>query len=278
MTERESDNGNGGFCMSKKNWRVLRELFRLRFHGLTVFRFDFFAPFFVDGSLFLIQLLAFGAIYSNVDTIGSWGRGEMILYIGTFSLLNAVNMTVYFFGVTSIPHKVRSGELDLYLTKPVSPLFRLTFERISPGSVPLIVMSVFMISYGTASLDMTLSAVRTASYLFWLILMEILYYEMEVIIRSASLYVVSMARMEQLEEAGIDLCMKLPGIALYGVYKVIFYLLLPYGIMATLPVQRMIGEMSLRGALYGIGVVALFTMITYEVWKQGLKHYNSASS
>ena len=84
--------------------------------------------------------------------------------------------------------------------------------------------------------------------------------------------------MEQLEEAGIDLCMKLPGIALYGVYKVIFYLLLPYGIMATLPVQRMIGEMSLRGALYGIGVVALFTVITYEVWKQGLKHYNSASS
>lgn len=135
----------------------------------------------------------------------------------------------------------------MYLTKPVSPLFRLTFERISPGSVPLIVMSVCMISYGTASLDMTLSAARTVSYLFWLMLMEILYYEMEVIIRSVSLHVVSMARMEQLEEAGIDLCMKLPGIALYGVYKVIFYLLLPYGIMATLPVQRMIGEMSLRG-------------------------------
>lgn len=264
--------------MSKKNWRVLKELFWPRFHGLTVFRFDFFAPFFVDGSLFLIQLLAFGFIYSNVDTIGSWGRGEMILYIGTFSLLNAVNMTVYFFGVTSIPYKVRSGELDLYLTKPVSPLFRLTFENISPGSVPLIVMSVCIISYGTACLDMTLTAARTVSYLFWLMLMEILYYEMEVIIRSVSLYVVSMARMEQLEEAGIDLCMKLPGIALYGAYKVIFYLLLPYGIMATLPVQSMIGEMSLPKALYGAGVTVLFTVITCVVWKQGVKHYNSASS
>ena len=93
-----------------KNWRVLRELFYLRFHGLAVFRLDFFAPFFVDGSLFLIQLLAFGVVYSNVETIGSWGRGEMILYIGTFSLLNAVNMTIYFFGVIRIPHKIRSGE------------------------------------------------------------------------------------------------------------------------------------------------------------------------
>lgn len=261
-----------------KNWRVLRELFYLRFHGLAVFRLDFFAPFFVDGSLFLIQLLAFGVVYSNVETIGSWGRGEMILYIGTFSLLNAVNMTIYFFGVIRIPHKIRSGELDLYLSKPVSPLFRLTFENISPGSIPLILMSVCIIAYGASELESELTFARLAACLFWIALMEILYYEMEVMIRSIPLYTVSMARMEQLEEAGIDLCMKLPGIALYGVYKVIFYLLLPYGIMATLPVQSMIGEMTPQTAAYGIGVVSLFSAITCAMWKCGLKHYNSASS
>ena len=188
-----------------KNWRVLRELFYLRFHGLTVFRLDFFAPFFVDVSLFLIQLLAFGVVYSNVDTIGSWGKGEMILYIGTFSLLNAVNMTVYFFGINTIPGKIRSGELDLYLTKPVSPLFRLTFENISPGSVPLILMSVCIAAYGVCRLDIRPTAANLAAYLFWIVLMEILYYDMEVIIRSVSLYIVSMARMEQIEEAGICL-------------------------------------------------------------------------
>lgn len=264
--------------MSKKNWRVLKELFRLRFHGLTVFRLDFFAPFFIDGSLFAIQLLAFGVIYANIDTIGSWGKGEMILYIGTFSLLNALNMTIYFFGVISIPYKVRSGELDLYLTKPVSPLFRLTFENISPGSIPLILMSVCMIAYGVSKRAVSLTFAKIITYMFWLILMEILYYEMEVMIRSISLYVVSMARMEQIEEAGIDLCMKLPGIALYGIYKVIFYLILPYGIMATLPVQSMIGEMNLQMVVYGIGIVMLFTVFTCVLWKCGLKHYNSASS
>lgn len=262
----------------KKNMHVLRELFCLRVHGLMVFRFDFFAPFFVDGSLFLIQLLAFYAIYSNVDAIGSWGKGEMILYIGTFSLINALNMTIYFFGVNSIPYKVRSGELDLYLSKPISPLFVLTFENISPGSVPLVIMSICIIAYSVHMMNMKLTIVMIAGYVFWLIIMTILYYEMEVIIRSISLYIVSMARMEQIEEAGIDLCMKLPGIAFYGVYKIIFYLILPYGIMATLPVQSMIGEMNLPTAVYGIGIVALFSVITAFLWKQGLKHYNSASS
>lgn len=262
----------------KKNLRVLKEMLYLRFHGLAVFRLDFFAPFFIDGSLFVIQLLAFGVIYSNIDTIGDWHQGEMILYIGTFSLLNAINMTLYFFGVNGIPGKVRSGELDLYLSKPVSPLFRLTFEHISPGSIPLILMSICIIAYGVIILDMCLSVSQILIYLFWIIIMAILYYDMEVIIRSVSLYIISMARMEQIEEAGIGLCMKLPGIAFYGVYKFVFYLLLPYGIMATLPVQSMIGEMNDKSAAYGIFVVILFSCITGIVWKQGLKHYNSASS
>ena len=262
----------------KKNMRVIRELFHLRFHGLAVFRLDFFAPFFVDGSLFLIQLLAFGAVYSNVDTIGNWGKGEMILYLGTFSLLNALNMTIYFFGINGIPYKVRSGELDLYLSKPISPLLRLTFENVSPGSIPLVLMSICTIVYGVHMLNIQLRMAMIAGYVFWVVIMTILYYEMEVIIRSMSLYIVSMARMEQIEEAGIELCMKLPGIAFYGVYKVIFYLILPYGIMATLPVQCMIGEMNWQIAIYGIAIVILFSVITAFLWKQGLKHYNSASS
>ena len=262
----------------KKNMRVLREMIVLRFHGLMVFRMDFFSPFFIDGSLFVIQLLAFGAVYSNVDTIGSWGRGEMILYIGTFSLLNAINMTIYFFGVNGIPYKVKSGELDLYLSKPVSPLFRLTFENISPGSIPLILMSICIILYGLNVSAVKVSGAQVMAFLFWILIMAVLYYEVEVIIRSVSLFIVSMARLEQLEEAGLDLCMKLPGIALYGVYKVMFYLILPYGIMATLPVQSTIGEMDLKAAAYGIFVVVLFSVITCTVWKQGLKRYNSASS
>lgn len=262
----------------KKNLRVLREMLYLRFHGIAVFRMDFFGPFFVDGSLFVIQLLAFGVIYSNIDTIGGWHLGEMILYIGTFSLLNAVNMTLYFFGVNGIPNKVRSGELDLYLTKPVSPLFRLSFENISPGSVPLMIMSICIIVYGVGMSKMQVTVLQVLEYLFWLLLMEILYYDMAVIIRSVSLYVVSMARMEQLEDAGINLCMKLPGIAFYGVYKFIFYLVLPYGIMATLPVQSMIGDMDYKLAMYGILVVILFSVGTCLTWKQGLKRYNSASS
>lgn len=262
----------------RKNWRVLKELIRLRFQNLMMFRLDFFGPFFVDGSLFFIQLLVFNAVYSNVETIGTWERGEMIIYIGTFSLLNAISMTLCFFGVNGIPAKVKSGEMDLYLSKPVSPLFRLTFEKISPGSIPLIIMSIGIILFGIKTSDIEIRIYDVMIYVFWLGAMALLYYEMEVLIRSVSLYIVSTARMDQLEEAGLSLCMKLPGIAFYGFYKIIFYFILPYGIMATLPVQSLIGEMNFKIAAEGILVLIVFSILTNLVWKRGLKHYNSASS
>ena len=262
----------------KKNWKVFKELLRLRLQTLMLFRLDFFGPFFVDGSLFVIQLLVFEVIYGNVEHIGNWGRAEMILFVGTFSLLNAMNMTIYFFGVNGITGKIQSGELDLYLTKPVSPLIRLSLEYIRPGSIPLILMSICIIWYGLMQWKQTISVGQVISYMFWVSLMLILYYEMEVIVRCISFFVISTKRINQLEDVCLELCMKLPGISFKGIYKVIFYCVLPYGIMATFPVQSLIKEMNGKSVAFGIGIVAAFTTLTYLIWKQGIKHYQSASS
>lgn len=202
----------------------------------------------------------------------------MIIYIGSFSLLNALSMVICFFGLNSIPYKIKNGDMDLYLTKLVSPLLRLTFEQINPGSLPLVLMSIGIIVYGAVTAKLNAGAVQIASCVFWLLAMAVLYYDMEVIIRALSFFFVTDARLTQLEEAGIDLCMKLPGIAFYGIYKVIFYGFLPYGIMATLPVQSLIGEMNGRLACYGILILAGFSFLTAVLWKNGVRHYNSASS
>lgn len=262
----------------RKNVRVVRELIRLRFQNIMMFRLGFFGPFFVDGSLFLVQLLVFDAVYGNVDQIGGWGKGEMILYIGTFSLINAVNMVIYFFGVVGIPYKIKSGEMDLYLTKPVSPLLRLSLENVNPGSIPLVIMSLFIIGFGAANAGVIWNLKLLAGYCFWVLLMLVLYYDLEVLIRSISFYVISTAKLEQLEGACIELCMQLPGTVYYGVYKLVFCVILPYGILATIPVKSLIGECSLKVAIYGILMTAVFTVLTAFVWKNGIRHYNSASS
>ncbi len=261
-----------------KNVRIFFMLFKLRFARLTEFRLSFFGPFFIDSSLFIVQVLIFKTIYANVDSIGGWAQGQMLIFIGTFSLINALNMILYFFGVITIPEKVKNGSMDLYLTKPVSPLFRISFESIDPGSLPLLLTSFVIISYGITVTGIVPSPSHMLLYVYFIILMTVLWYDMEVILRSLSFFILSVDNITRIEVACLEFAFTVPGIALRGFFKVLFYFILPYGIMATIPVQALTGALNPGGAFLFSGVVAMFTLLTAVVWKTGLRHYNSASS
>jgi len=258
--------------------RVLKELIQLRFHRLMIFRIGFFGPFFVDGSMFVLQLIVFRAIYGNVDRIGTWGKSEMVIFIGTFSLINALTMVIYFFGMNDLPSKIRYGDLDLYLTKPIHPLFRMSFEQINPGSIPLVIMSLVIIQYGIHESHIVVSAGNVIRYLYGVVLMTILWYEMMLLIRTLSFFVGSTTNITRLEEEGLDLCMKIPGTAFRGIFKVIFYCILPYGIMATIPTQSLVGQDSVKLIVFGTVVTVVFGVLSGGLWRYGCKHYNSVSS
>lgn len=262
----------------KNNFKFITELIKLRLSHIMTFRLGFFAPFFINTSYFLVQLFAFEAIYGHVDNIRGWGHGEILIFIGTFSLIDALNMTICFFGVISIPEKIQTGELDLYLTKPVNPLLRITFEKVNPGAIPLLVFSACIIVYGVKESSMSLSYSNIIGYLFLVFLMTILYYDLELLIRCFAFFVFSVNNLVKIENTATDLCLKIPGIAFSGIYKFIFYCALPYGVIATLPTQAFIGALSAKGLIFGVAIVCIFTFIALSFWTYGVHRYESASS
>ena len=64
----------------KKNLKIIFMLLKMKLSKMMVFRFDFFGAFFVDSSLFILQLLMFNSIYSHVDSIGGWQQGDVNIY------------------------------------------------------------------------------------------------------------------------------------------------------------------------------------------------------
>jgi ABC-2 type transport system permease protein len=262
----------------QKQLKVMLMLFKMKLSRNMAFRFSFFGAFFVDGSMFLIQILMFQVIYSQAGSIGEWNRSQMLLFIGTFSLLNAVNMVLYFFGVITIPDKIKSGQMDLYITKPVNTLFHLSFENIDVGSVPLVLASVGIIAYAVMEMGVPVTAGRLLGYVFLVLLMQVLYYDMEVILRTFPFFFIQAASFERLEIEFLGLCMKIPGTLFKGAFKILFNLLLPYGIMSTVPAQFFAGALTPMGFAYSVLVVVVFTAFTLAFFRLGLKSYKSASS
>jgi ABC-2 type transport system permease protein len=262
----------------KRNLRFILMLLKMKLSRMMMYRLSFFGGTLVDGSLFILWLLMFNVIYSQVDSIGGWSKGQGIIFLGTFSLLNAINMTIYFFGVAGIPNKIKTGALDHYLTKPINPLLRITFENINLGSAPLIFLSIGIIAYGLSLEGTVIHGGTLLLYILFIILMAILYYDMEVIIRTIPFFVISANSIERLEAAALDLCMRVPGVLFKGGFKILFYFILPYGIMATIPTQIITNSISGLMIAASVLVVILFTILTQWFWRFGLKNYKSASS
>ena len=101
---------------------------------------------------------------------------------------------------------------------------------------------------------------------------------MELILRTIPFLVISTNAIHQLEGQLIEMNFRVPGILFKGVFRVIFYFLLPYGIMSTIPTQFLSDALSLPGLVHAVCIVVIFTVFTLWFWKFGLRHYKSASS
>jgi ABC-2 type transport system permease protein len=202
----------------------------------------------------------------------------MIIFVGTFSMINALNMLIFFFGIVDLPGKIRRGDLDTYLTKPINPLLRLTFESFNVGSIPLVILSVLIIRYGVSVASVEVSVFLGIVYAFFVLLMTLLWYDMELILRTIPFFILSATGIMRIEDQLIEFNFKLPGVLYQGVFKVIFYFILPYGIMSTIPTQLITGSISVSGLGISAMTVVFFTAFALWFWKFGLRHYKSASS
>ena len=262
----------------KKNLAFIALLIKMKISRMMVYRFSFFGASFADGTLFLVHLLTFMIIYSHVDSIGDWSRAQMIIFIGTFSSINALNMMIYFFGVNDIPRKIKEGALDQYITKPVNPLLRLTFESVNPGSFPLVVLSIIIIAYGVSEGGVRVSFPLALAYATYVLMMTLLWYDMEIILRTIPFFVISANGIVQLEGHMIELNFKVPGTLFKGAFKALFYYVLPYGVMATVPAQLLTDAATPLGLAHAAFVTLFFTIFALWFWRFGLRRYKSASS
>jgi len=101
---------------------------------------------------------------------------------------------------------------------------------------------------------------------------------MEVLLRTIPFLVVSANGIMQLEAHLIDLNFKVPGTLFKGPFRVLFYFIVPYGVMSTVPTQLLSGVLTAPGLAQALCVVVAFTAFTLWFWRFGLRRYKSASS
>lgn len=262
----------------KRYFKLLFTLLKFKLSKRLIYSYDFWAAFFADIMLFLVQILTFTTIFGQVERINTWTINDVIIFIGTFTIIDGLAMGTFFFGIITIPEKIRSGMLDLYITKPINTLFYIAYDNINPGSFLVTISGILIVSYGVVQKGMELTLIKILGYTFLVLLMYSLMFSLMVIIRTTAFWFVRIDSLMDIENQMIEFAFRVPGVVYKGIMKIILWIIVPYGIIATIPTQFLTGILSGEYWIVAIGVPVVFLVLSIALFKKGLSIYSSASS
>lgn len=258
--------------------RLLRTMIAIRLSRQMMYRASFWTAFFVDSTLFLTQLAVFSALFLNVDTVNGWSSEQMVFFVGTFSIIDGIEMFLYFFGVLALPGHIRNGRMDLYLTKPANPLFLITFEGVDIGSLFIAIPGVLMVCWSTARMGLEVTPARVLGYLALLVLMLVLLFDLMLLLRCVSFWVTQVSALGELEDELMGFSFRVPGVVFQGAFRVVLFIFVPYAMLATIPTQFFTSTLNGGGWLTALGVTVAFTLLVRRVWCSGVRRYGSTGS
>lgn len=259
----------------RQTLRSLLALARVRISNVTIYRLSFFTGFFVDATVFLTQLVFLRLVTANAVT--EWSHELYSVFVGSFMTLDGVWMTTWFFGIVSLPDKIRSGELDLVLLKPVNPLLYLTFCNIDVGSLPVTLVGL-IVTFASATRGGFVTLPNVLLWLCAMLLMYALSYAISLSLHVLAFWTKSTSMANTIENTTIEAAMRLPLPAIKGAYRIVLLGLLPYGLFGNLPAMAMAGQTTPIQWLYITALTAAFSALALLLWRAGLRRYESASS
>lgn len=258
-------------------FRLYGYFLRFSFSKAMEFRLDFFFRILMDIIYYVVNILFFKVMYLHTDKIVGWREDEMMVFVASYLLVDAINMTIFSSNLWWIPFFINRGDLDYYLIRPVKPLFFLSLREFSANSFINLLMALgfFIYSLMVYQSDLTFSGL--ALFALLLINGSLLYYCIQMIMIIPVFWTHSSRGFVDLFYS-MGLTMERPDRIFRGWLRTIFTIILPFSLIASFPARLFIEGFDSETFFHLIVVSTVVWMVMIKLWGLGLKNYSSASS
>ena len=242
----------------------------------AVYRTNFLTAVATDIIWIIIEFSLFTVLYANIKTMAGWSLPQVYFFLGVFFASDALFTIFFQRNFWNFSDLVNKGELDILLTKPVSPVFLAMCRWMNLSAALDILLGVgIMIRYGSAAGFE--GGWKWLIVAFWLLLGLIV----AILIRFAfSIWVFWTDRswaISRLYYQFFQIATK-PDSIYPGIMRYVILTALPFGFIASVPARAVLFGLSSREYIALAVVLVSFTVFNAVMWKKGLRRYQSASS
>lgn len=257
--------------------KLYAHFLRFSFSKAMEFRVDFFFRVVMDIIFYAVQFAFFHIIYLHTPILAGWDMEQMRVFIVSYIFIDALHMTVFSTNCWWLPIYINRGDLDYYLTKPVSTLFFLSLKDFAANSFLNLIIAAGLLWWALSSYPGELSSLKIGVYLLLLLNGTFLYFLVNLLFLLAVFWTQSPRGFGDLFFS-VSHIMERPDRIYRGIARKAFVYLLPFALMASYPARFLLEE-NQWGLLWTVfGVTLAFFLLIQVVWRLGLRSYSSASS
>ncbi|MDP2989340.1 MAG: ABC-2 family transporter protein [Kiritimatiellota bacterium] len=267
---------------------VLRELKKhLIIYGLFLknslmaqmeYRFNFIGNLSMETGYLFAKLSYVVVVYRSGVTIHGLSPDEILLFIGTFITLTAVYAGLFMLNNFGLRTKIKDGDLDLLMTKPVSLQFMATLRQ-----ADLTIFSVDFIAGGIvviiawSRLGIPVTFFTVGGYLGFMAISCLVSYSLFLLPQIFSFWLINTSAIAEISDSFWDFN-SMPMDIYSNWIRQIGVFVLPIFVITNFPPMFVLHRLPPVYLAWSAVLPLILLAVVRLVWQRGLKNYSSASS
>lgn len=257
--------------------RVLGALWKLNAAEELQYRANFVASFASTCFYLLTALLTLSLFFRHATTLGGWDFWEVVVLLGVFNALSGLVEAILRPGIGDLAAQVRSGNLDLVLSRPVDAQVFVTFRHIDIWRLADILLGLGVSAYALVHMGHFPTTWQIIAFFLTFAAAALVVYAIWVTLMSLAFWFVSVENIATLFDAVFEGA-RYPVSAYPTALRFLFFYLLPVAWTTTIPASALTGRLNLPTALAAAGVGLGALVFSRLLWRAAIRRYTGASS
>jgi ABC-2 type transport system permease protein len=263
----------------RKYSSIYKTMFKYSIIQSTTYRTNFIIEILVELGYQGILIAFFTILYANIKDIAGWTYYEVLFLIGHNIIASELYLGFsHVYNLRQLPTKIKDGQIDFSLLRPISSLFTLTVATPYFSSFIASIAGFYLIYKSILGLEISISPLNILVGTITTIAGLLIAYSIATILTSFAFKFTNGERLPQIANGIIFGYSQNPHQIYQGVLKPIFYFFIPVIFISSIPVTFFIRQIDWFYVFLSIFLATLFLYITKKVWDIMIKNYSSASS
>lgn len=258
--------------------RVWKRYVELSFAGYAAFRANFLMSMVVQFLWVFLYLQLVRILFANTTSVAGLNKGEVFLIFGLFELVDGIMSMLIWSNVEQFPRQVQLGMVDFLLTKPIDAQFQAAFSHFRLTDVSSFAAGLMITAYALMQGGIATTLSGLAAGIILLVCGMVLYYAIAMLAVTLSFWFIRLDNITMLLTMSY-VTARYPLNIFEGFLRKLVFFVIPIGFFVTVPALVMFGKLPIiPSILTGVGLAALFLLVSRLFWHKSIRVYSSASS